>query len=432
MAVCGMTADAAETPEKSGKSVTYGGITYDIYKDHAEVTKVDLDVYTGYNPEYAENKVFAFPKEIQYQETGEIKPVTALRYNDCYRNFSAKKIIIPSSVTTCKIGFGNYTPNEVLEEVTFENGSQLKRLYGSIFWNCVALNRVGIDNTDQLPDDIVWIDEHAFEGCSSLTSIKLPKKLTTISTEAFKDCVNLKEVTFSPSIQICHEKAFYNCTNLSRIIFETNSDGKNDLKRLGVSAFENCKNLKEINLPMSSTSYSIGLECFKNTGLTSINIPDCVSEIERRAFEGVKFENNLKTPKGEKYAIGIFGPQAEIAQPSNYTESIFGDTYNDKTKDDRPTIAGLAYSTANDFAIKEDFYFISVGDWNPFKVILPGDVNGDSEINVYDITPIIRYINHLSSDIDITIADVNGDGEVNVFDITKIIRYINGLDEKIG
>ena len=144
MAVCGMTADAAETPEKSGKSVTYGGITYDIYKDHAEVTKVDLDVYTGYNPEYAENKVFAFPKEIQYQETGEIKPVTALRYNDCYRNFSAKKIIIPSSVTTCKIGFGNYTPNEVLEEVTFENGSQLKRLYGSIFWNCVALNRVGI------------------------------------------------------------------------------------------------------------------------------------------------------------------------------------------------------------------------------------------------------------------------------------------------
>ena len=52
---------------------------------------------------------------------------------------------------------------------------------------------------------------------------------------------------------------------------------------------------------------------------------------------------------------------------------------------------------------------------------LPGDTNGDGEVNIADINKVIDVILSTSTDMN---CDVNGDGEVNIADINFIIDLI--------
>ena len=63
---------------------------------------------------------------------------------------------------------------------------------------------------------------------------------------------------------------------------------------------------------------------------------------------------------------------------------------------------------------------------------LPGDVNGDGEINITDVTMLIfALLNDDFSDINMENADVNGDGMVNITDVvTLIYNLLNGTYER--
>jgi len=67
-----------------------------------------------------------------------------------------------------------------------------------------------------------------------------------------------------------------------------------------------------------------------------------------------------------------------------------------------------------------------VGDSIDISSTLPGDANGDGNINALDITKVERIIGGL--DTETAGADANQDGNVNALDITKIERIISGLD----
>jgi hypothetical protein len=58
--------------------------------------------------------------------------------------------------------------------------------------------------------------------------------------------------------------------------------------------------------------------------------------------------------------------------------------------------------------------------------VIPGDANGDSVVNILDMTKCAREI--LGLDPLTPGADANLDGNVNVLDMTKIARIILGLD----
>ena len=53
---------------------------------------------------------------------------------------------------------------------------------------------------------------------------------------------------------------------------------------------------------------------------------------------------------------------------------------------------------------------------------LPGDVNGDLEINIADVNAVINII--LGGSGNTPAADVNGDGEINIADINAVIDII--------
>ena len=55
----------------------------------------------------------------------------------------------------------------------------------------------------------------------------------------------------------------------------------------------------------------------------------------------------------------------------------------------------------------------------------PGDVNGDSNINIQDVTVLINYLlNGTTEGVNLDNADVNNSGNVNIQDVTSLINYL--------
>ena len=65
--------------------------------------------------------------------------------------------------------------------------------------------------------------------------------------------------------------------------------------------------------------------------------------------------------------------------------------------------------------------------WAFLRQVTPGDINGDGEVNVQDVTALTRY---LSGGWSVTInernSDVNGDGKITLKDVTLIRRFLAG------
>ena len=128
--------------------------------------------------------------------------------------------------------------------------------------------------------NVTYIGFHAFEDCSSLTSVTIPNSVTTIGDYAFC-CSSLTSVTIPNSVTSIGEKAFWGCSSLTSVTFEDNSN----LTSIGGRAFYNCSSLTSIDIPNSVTS--VNYWAFRNcSSLTSIIIPNSVTYIGEEAFIG--------------------------------------------------------------------------------------------------------------------------------------------------
>lgn len=100
---------------------------------------------------------------------------------------------------------------------------------------------------------ITAIDREVFYYNSTIEEIKMPDQIKTVGLFAFRECHNLRSIRLSNSIET-----------------------------LGDSCFWNCISLTEINLP--SSLKRIDPYAFWNTAITTIDIPENVSEIGLGAF----------------------------------------------------------------------------------------------------------------------------------------------------
>ena len=78
--------------------------------------------------------------------------------------------------------------------------------------------------------------------------------------------------------------------------------------------------------------------------------------------------------------------------------------------------------SAGDVNVNNDTLFATASTGEPY---ICGDANGDSNINIFDITFIISnlYLGGPAPD-PIESADVNHDGNLNIFDITYLIAHL--------
>ncbi len=100
-----------------------------------------------------------------------------------------------------------------------------------------------------------------------------------------------------------------------------------------------------------------------------------------------------------------FTPSAALAENTTYTATLS---------------TAITDAAGNPLASAYSWSFITV------QTVIPGDANGDGNVNALDITKVERIIAGL--DAQTPGADANQDGNVNALDITKVERIIAGLD----
>ena len=85
---------------------------------------------------------------------------------------------------------------------------------------------------------------------------------------------------------------------------------------------------------------------------------------------------------------------------------------------------GTAYDANH---VGADYAHIDGGSDNPgyftAKPPMRGDINGDNEVNVADVTALIQIILN-NTPVDLALVDLNGDSQVNVADVTALIQLV--------
>jgi len=196
-------------------------------------------------------------------------------------------IEIPASVTS--IGSGVFAGCTSLTSITVASGNTKYHSDGNCIIETATKTLIQGCKNSVIPDDVTSIGNHAFMGCTSLTSITIPNSVTSIGVQVFIGCSGLE------SISVAGGNTVYDSRNGCNAIIETASNTliqgcKNTVIPTGVTsigncAFEGCGSLTSITIPNSVTSIDLGA-FFGCTGLTSIEIPANVTSIGNSAFDG--------------------------------------------------------------------------------------------------------------------------------------------------
>ncbi len=226
-----------------------------------------------------------------------------------------------------------------MSTVTFSTPSSLETISAGAFYSCANLSSI------EIPATINTIAYTAFYNCQSLEEFKIPDnsqltsigvgdvnntpfgashlktfvvgkntKLTSIgylystyleklvieegntaltSLTGLKNLTNLREVNIAPDcgIKAIGKETFWGCTALERLTLPQT------VQTLGVNAFYNTPNLKEIVFAEPSQLKTISENAFQKCGIEQFTLPESVVRIDRQAFHGCDVLQEVNLPK---------------------------------------------------------------------------------------------------------------------------------------
>ena len=163
-----------------------------------------------------------------------------------------------------------------------------------------------------IPEQIKFIDDHAFSDCRKLTTIEgvervevlgrgaflncerlqnitLPQHLTKLGESLFSGCRSLKEIAIPAGVTELEDYVFMNCENLQRMVLP------DKVERLPLRLFYGCSQLKEVVLPSNLQVIGFQAFCFC-VALGHLEIPPTVKEMHGEAFASCHALETLVLP----------------------------------------------------------------------------------------------------------------------------------------
>ncbi|MDR0934903.1 MAG: leucine-rich repeat domain-containing protein [Erysipelotrichaceae bacterium] len=167
--------------------------------------------------------------------------------------------------------------------------SSFKSVPIDTFRNCTNLEGV------TFPESIIKVESNAFRGCTNLEDITISSHIEDIGSYAFADSGLINPVLPETLLKIS-EGAFSGAKNITAI------EWPDSLESISPSLFAECENLTSFD--MSEHSYeninAIGSSAFKNTGLTTFDIPKKVNLISESVFSNSRNLTTVRTYEGKK------------------------------------------------------------------------------------------------------------------------------------
>ncbi len=165
------------------------------------------------------------------------------------------------------------------------------------------------------------IDDDAFNGCSSLTTMRLPKALKTIGARSFKNCAALRQIDLPTGVTAIGEEAFAGCKILSGIELPV------EIATIAKGTFKDCAAFTYINLPLSVTA--LGDEAFNGCSkLTGFKVgtfhPENI-ELGTSVFGNINLsQTTLIVPQGLKSYYAVTDQWKDFGNIQEYRERSAG------------------------------------------------------------------------------------------------------------
>lgn len=127
------------------------------------------------------------------------------------------------------------------------------------------------------------------ENKETLNSVSVKQGVTTIGATAFMNCTNIAEINLPDSIEQIGTDAFFQCKALQNIYLSEN------IEIIGSSAFSNCSSLTEVRLP--SKLKKVNSSTFSGcSNLMQVLLGDNIQTIEMCAFSSCSSLKEIQLP----------------------------------------------------------------------------------------------------------------------------------------
>ncbi len=356
-----------------------------------------------------------------------------------------------------------FTDNEVrIYDREFENCKALKNIYMGAgidgigqyaFSGCTALERVKV-GTGARPlgqysfagctslknidlSNVVTIHNNSFQYCSALSMIRLPHTTTSVGNQTFLQCTALKDLIIEDRTDTLSLGFNYNDTNYKGITGAGTplfSDCQLDsvyiggpikyskTKKDGYSPFYYNESLRTVFVNNNEKQVYEN-EFFNCLNMTTIRLGEGVERIEPFGFQSCTgllyftFGSTLQSigANGFSDCTNVAVITSHATTPPVCGEQALADINFWDCKLYVPAESLDAYAAADQWKL---FFAEPLDEPEPS---IPGDINGDSDVDVADIVAEIDKVLEGSTD---AAYDVNSDGAVDVADIVAVIDYV--------
>ena len=311
---------------------------------------------------------------------------------DIYYNVNGNEVAVTYEI----VEVGSYSGDVVIPETVVHNGVEyaVTAIGYKAFANCYNLTSIKIPNT------IDSISSHAFKYCEQLQRVVIPNSVVTLYPCAFYSCTGLKSVVIGNSVSVIDEYCFQYCYNLAEVVIGES------VERLAIKAFYDCPSLRKVTClaPVPPTMYAY--HSFSDEAYTyaTLYVPGASMKAYRNDENWGRFRSYQSLTLAESIELNMTtaglneGATLQLTatvQPESSDKNVLWASNNPSvaTVDNNGLVTTHSVGTATITAITTDGSNLSAScTVTLLPVGVKGDVNGDSNINIIDVTTLIDYL----------------------------------------